>query len=72
MLPFQKADEELVQLAPPQARAGTPASAWTSISEEVTGIRKLLDKMVGDESDDPPSEQDKVEEYRIQNFDVLL
>jgi hypothetical protein len=46
LLSFQKADEELVRLAPPQDRARTLAPAWTSVSEEVIGIRKLLDEVV--------------------------
>jgi hypothetical protein len=62
---FPKAHEESVQLALPQDCAGTPASTWTSISEEVISIRNLLDKVVEYEPDDPPSEQDQVEEYRI-------
>ncbi|TVY36471.1 C6 finger domain transcription factor [Lachnellula subtilissima] len=45
-------------------------SAWTSISEEVFGIRELVDSLADAES--PESQNDTTETDRIQRFDVLL
>jgi hypothetical protein len=53
--------------------ATVPDSAWTSISEEIIGIRDLVDSLAGDDSYNRPVEtKETTESGQTQRFDVLL
>jgi hypothetical protein len=69
LLPTGKAGE-IVEPPPPPNNNTASHSLWNTISEEVVGIRELLDNLTGDESNDILDETP--ETIQSQNFDVLL
>jgi len=53
--------------------AAVPDLGWSSISEEIIGIRDLVDSLAGDDFYDPPVEaSEAAENEQIQRFDVLM
>lgn len=54
----------------PQSDGTASRSAWSTVSDEVVGIRELLDELTSDEPNDPIMETPQTD--RIQSFDVLL
>jgi hypothetical protein len=69
LLSSQRSASDPVSLTPPADQGKSPDSSWTSISEEVVGIRQLLDNLAGDEPSEP-HETPNID--RPQSFDILL
>jgi hypothetical protein len=70
LLSSQRSASDPVSLTPPADPGKSPPDAsWTSISEEVVGIRQLLDNWAGDEPSEP-LETPNID--RAQSFDILL
>ncbi|TVY83900.1 C6 finger domain transcription factor nscR [Lachnellula suecica] len=70
LLSSQNSDVESRQLTPPKDDKRSPDSTWASISEQIVGIRELVDSLAGDDSGDPAIETSETD--RVQRFDVLL
>jgi hypothetical protein len=69
LLSSQRSASDPVSLTPPADQGRSPDSSWTSISEEVVGIRQLLDNLAGSEPSEPLEMQNT---DRPQSFDILL
>ena len=72
LLSSQRNDGQPVKVQPQKADSSNMLSdsAWSSISEEVFGIRELVDSLAEDEPPEPPIET--AETDRVQRFDILL
>ena len=65
----QRSASDSVSPKPPADQGKSPDSSWTSISEEVVGIRHLLDNLAGDEPSEP---LETPKSDRPQSFNILL
>jgi hypothetical protein len=70
LLSTARIGEEPFEPIPPNDNNVTSNTTWNIISEEVVGIRELLDQLTGDEPNDPIVVPPDVN--RIQTFDLLL
>jgi hypothetical protein len=69
LLSSQRSASDSVSLTPSADQGKSPDSSWASISEEVVGIRHLLDNLAGDEPSEP---LETPKSDRPQSFDILL